>query len=229
MKLEIEILQREYENVLSGYAALLTFRFVNLCVKAEPAALLPAAIMVKGEEKKLEEVAQVGVKSDDQMDVYPFHEDLIMPIGKAVMEIHPEFKQSLETIHVETQNKDMKFLRLTMPEVNGDRRDVLNTGVEAFFNEAKTQSDQSKAKYLQRLAKEIYELPKDEMDEARSQFDMVYDNHVRMIGHLVDEKKQEIEEAYQRYLQKKQEAESLQQEQADAEGREVTTQMRMEY
>jgi len=44
MKKAIEILIRELDSKLGGYAALLNYRYLNLCVKAEPVALLPVVI-----------------------------------------------------------------------------------------------------------------------------------------------------------------------------------------
>ena len=47
----------QLEEKLTGYVAMLNFKFLNLCVKAEEASLLPVTVNVDGASKKLEEVA----------------------------------------------------------------------------------------------------------------------------------------------------------------------------
>ena len=52
------------EGKLSGYVAQLNYRFMNLCVKAEPMSLLSARFNIQGEEKSIEDVAMVSKKGD---------------------------------------------------------------------------------------------------------------------------------------------------------------------
>lgn len=221
MKLEVELLQKDYENVLSGYAVMLTFRLHNLCVKANPVILLPVVVNVHGMEKTIEEVGKVGLRSDDQMEIYPIHEDLIVHIGQGVAEIHPELKQSVEAIPLnapeqegsrepEQGQNEFKYLRLTVPEVDKNRRDLLLKGVDAYHDEANTQMDAAKVKYTALLQKEMFGQSKDEMQEAQELFDNTYDQHTGMTDKAVADKQQEIEEAYQRYLEKKEEEQNKQ-------------------
>ena len=58
---------REYNQLqekLTGYVAMLNFRFMNLCIKAEEASLLPVSVIIGGTSKKLEEVAVIAKKDD---------------------------------------------------------------------------------------------------------------------------------------------------------------------
>ena len=201
MKLSLEMLLGEYGNVLGGYAGLFTFRLVNLCVKADPASLLPAVIEAKGQEFKIEEVSKVAVRAEDQLDVYPFHEELMPPITKAVLAIHPEFKMSEEKATLDN-GKDYRYVRFTMPEINKDRRDVLNNGVEAFFTEYKTQMDVAKQKYGLKMKSELRGCSRQELDEAQEEFNKISDSYKKMGDTLVEEKKKEISDAYTRYCEK---------------------------
>ena len=106
MKIEVENLCAEYENVLSGYAVLLMYRYINLVVKADANTLLQAVIKIRGEEKKIEEVADVGMRSEDRMEIYPHDDNFLMPIGHAIMEVHPEFKQNVELFHLDEEKED---------------------------------------------------------------------------------------------------------------------------
>lgn len=227
MKLEVEMLQKEYENVLSGYAMLLAFRLINLCVKADATILLPTIVYVNGEEKKMEDVADVGMRAEDVLDIYPFHEDLIKPIGVAVAEIHPELKQKLETIHVDEQQKDFKYLSLTIPEVDKNRHDILLEGVDAFADLAKGQTDAAEARYTVRLEKELFGRPADETDEAHNHFKETLEDHNKRVKSIIEDKQKEIEDAYKRYQEKQAEKEQSKLEQMAAEGADVKSQLKM--
>lgn len=227
MKLEVQMQLKEYDSVLSGYTFLLAFRLMNLCVKAEPASLLPVVVLFNGNEKKIEEVANVGIKADDQLDVYPFHEDLIIPIGKAILDAHPEFKQSLETAKIPKHEKELKFIRLTMPEVDDARRKVLLEGVDTFHDATKGQFDVAKTKYNIRIEKELYNATKDEIEEAKNRFDELYDQYSKSVDKTVGDKKNEIEEAYKLWQQKKLEKQKEMQEKMAAAGEGVKSKMKL--
>ena len=67
MRKAIEILIGEMESKLGGYASLLNYRYLNLCVKAEPVALLSINVIDdEGENKNLEDVAF-------SLIFFPFH------------------------------------------------------------------------------------------------------------------------------------------------------------
>lgn len=200
MKLDLEIVLSEYENVLGGYTGLFTYRLANLCVKADPASLLPAVVETRGQKMNIEQVAKVGLRADDQLDVYPLHEDLMPPISKAVLEIHPEFKLSEEKAKLDN-GKDYRYLRFTMPDVNKDRRDVLNNGVDVFFNECKAQMDAAKQKYALKMKNELQGCSRQDVDEAQEKFDNISDNSKKIADTLVEDKRKEIAEAYQRYCE----------------------------
>lgn len=218
MKLDIEMILSEYDNVLSGYTALLNLRLMNLCVKAEAAALLSVEIPFKGEKKRIEDVSKVAVPADEYMEVYPLHEDLIQPIIQGVLEVHPEFKPSQESVHIEEQDKDFRFVRFTMPDVDANRRDLLNSGVDACVSITKAQIDASKQRYLIRLAPEMQGLSDKQMDEVKKQFDKYYDMNMELTDSSVDEKKKEIEAGYQRYLTKQKEKQQAAKDKKAAEG-----------
>ena len=227
MKLDVELQIKEYDSVLSGYTVLLVFRLMNLCVKAEPASLLPAVVLFRGAEKKIEEVANVGIMADDQLDVYPFHDELLVPIGKAIMDVHPEFRQELKNVKIENQEKELNFIRLHMPEVNDDRKKVLLDGVDNFGKATKEQLDAAKSKYKVRVDQKLYKSSKDEIEEAKNRMDELYDQYSKRADKAVEDKKKEIEEAYQLWLEKKAQKQMEMQEQQAASGDDVKSSMKM--
>lgn len=229
VNLEAEIKLNEYENVLGGYTGLLTFRLANLCVKSDPASLLVVSVDVFGKQNNIEDVSKVGVLSDEKMDVYPFHEDLLPMIGKAIAEVHPEFKQSLETLHSKSTDKDIRYLQLTMPEVDKNRRDLLMDGVDLNFNDCKAKCEAAKQKYLFELTDKMQGSSERDTNEAKERFNKMSDDNMKMAQAATDKKKKEIEEAYQRYLSKQADKNAAENEQKAAEGRDVSTSMKLPF
>lgn len=219
MDFVVKTIISEYSAELEGYHALLLARLMNLCVKANPYSLLPVVVEVDEQQRVFEEVADVSIPDDDHLDVYPKLEENLFIIGKGVLEVHPEFKMSEESF--KHGDDDIRYLRFTMPKVDKDRRDVLTQGVDVFYKETKSQLDQTKVKYEPRLAEKLTKLSPQEADEAKQKFNGTYDAVVKMTDDLVNDKNQEIEEAYQRYLQQKDAADKTMQEQQAAQGDDV--------
>ena len=48
-----------------GYVGALNYRYLNLCIKAEEASLLPVQVVVENEVRNLEDVAYAGKKEGD--------------------------------------------------------------------------------------------------------------------------------------------------------------------
>ena len=53
------------EKKMAGYHALLSYRYSNLCVKADPTSLLSVTLVMGSTEKDIEEVAEVAKPKDD--------------------------------------------------------------------------------------------------------------------------------------------------------------------
>jgi hypothetical protein len=85
---------------LKGYVGALNYRYMNLCVKAEEASMLPIEIPIEDELKKMEDVAFVGKKTGDDYSLYivPKIQDDMRDIAKTVMLYHPEFIQEIEQL-----------------------------------------------------------------------------------------------------------------------------------
>ena len=200
MKLSIETLIHEMEGKLGGYTTLLMYRYANLCVKAQPLALLSAVI--EDEEQgamRLEEVAGLTMPDEFHMKLTPFDKRFNILLCKAIKKEHPEFKQDL----IKPENADdenERVLILTMPEVNDDRHDELTDAVDMLYDGCKAQVDKVVASYKVKLEPKIKPLPSEERDETQAAFDNSVKMHTDAIEKLKADKLQEIEEAYQRYL-----------------------------
>lgn len=204
---------------LGGYAAMLAYRYINLCIEAHPAALLSAVVEVEGETKHLEDVAQVAVKETYHFVVNPLYEEDLFPIGKAIMMEHPEFKQEIKTWDgFDETDPAGKYLFYTMPEVNKDRYDVLTEAVKVFYEECKQKMSVAQEKCVAQLV----ELQKDsspaEIEKIAEYIQQIVEQYNDIRDKCHDRKKKEVEDAYAEYQAKQQEKEAEEKEKKLAAG-----------
>ena len=200
MKIAIETVINEMESKLGGYVTLLMYRYANLCIKAQPLALLSAEI--EDEEEglmKIEEVAGLTIPDEFHMRLVPFDKRFIFPLCKALKKEHPEFKQDLIKPD-DAEDEEERYLLLTMPVVNDDRHDELVDAVDVLYDGCKAQIDKTVASYKIKLEPKIVPLMDDERDEAQTEFDSSVKLHTDTVERLKTDKLAEIEEAYQHYL-----------------------------
>lgn len=206
MKKTVLSLLSDLQGRLLGYFSVMSYGYCQLCVKADPSSLLGFEHEHDGEISKIENLAEIGVHDEpehaDKLEVYPRDPRNLPVLMQGIMEIHPEFRQSLEKYKDADANDDSlesKYLRLTMPEVNDERRDLLLTAVDALDTECKLKYDAMKAKYLAKITKLLLDTPQ-ELDEAKAHIDQLLDEANAMRQQMTDDKKKEVEEAYGRYL-----------------------------
>ncbi len=204
----------ELESKLSGYVALLQFRYSNLCVEADPVSLLPITVEYDGDTFDIEEVADVAIPQKDQLQVYPKDPLLLLSIGKAVAEYHPEFKQKIVDDEEENKNgsssqdkqeneDENKSLLLTMPVVNKDRRDFLKDGVKLLYDELKVTLTTNLEYYTKRVVAELAGASAEEIDEAKEGIEDIKKQHFDLADTYRERKEKEIEEAYKLHTEKK--------------------------
>ena len=99
---------KAFEKKLSSYQYLLTFRYSNLCVKADPISLLPVSITVGNREQNIEDVAQVVQMDDFHLVVVPKQMDVLRDVQEGIFEAHPEFKMSIE--QMEKNDPSSRFI-----------------------------------------------------------------------------------------------------------------------
>lgn len=206
---------------LSGYVALLNYRYMNLCVKAEEASLLPVKIDIEGESKRIEEVSNIAKKDDFSIMVFPKYEEDLMPISYGIAKSHPEFKQERQNMHVETddgQDVDMEYLLITMPEVDGNRYDVLKQAVNMLHDECKIEMEQAKTitdGEIAALAADEKEEEIDKLKDAIKKLDKTWTDKREQVH---ADKLKEIEDGYNKYLNEQSEAAQKRQEDEMATG-----------
>lgn len=186
------------EKKMAGYHALLSYRYSNLCIKADPASLLSVTLIMGSMEKDIEEVAEVAKPEDEyHLAVVPKIQDFIMDINQAVLDTHPEFKVEMKPLG--DGNDRNRFLLYEMPEVNKERRDFLNETVDSLYNECKVRIEAVTNEQKMTFAEFLTGKP-EELKEANDALNKSNDDYMSRIQKLLNTKRQEIEEGYQRYL-----------------------------
>ena len=186
------------EKKMAGYHALLSYRYSNLCIKADPASLLPVTLIMGSMEKNIEEVAEVAKPADEyHLAVVPKMQDFIMEINQAVLDAHPEFKMELKPLG--DGNEHHRFLLYEMPEVDKNRYDFLNQAVDNLYDECKARIEAATSDQRMTFAEFLASKP-EELKEANDQLNKSHDDYMAKIQSLLNQKRQEIEEGYQRYL-----------------------------
>ena len=228
LKVAIESIIHEMEGRLNGYVSLLIYRYANLCVKAQPLALLSAEIIDEERGKlPIEKVAGVLMPDEFHLKIVPFDPSYIFPLCKAIKLEHPEFKQDLVVPDDSTDERE-RHLVLTMPVVNKDRRDALLEAVDTLYDGCKAKMDKTCADYHLKLEKKIVVLPTDdERNEAKDALEAKIKTYQDMADLNKTEKVKEIEEAYQRYLDEQTSKRNKADEAAAARGEHAGRQMRV--
>ena len=205
MRKSIETLIDEMKTKMSGYVVLLQYRYMNLCVKAEAAALLSITVIdEEGEEKDLEAVASAALGNEYQFEIYPNDKKMTYAISRGIKEAHPEFKIDIRTEDggnaSEEDDDQEKVIVCTMPEVNKDRHDTLMDGVGTLYDQCKAKLDANHAIYKARLTTKLVGSSEEDTKEAEDKLEEVYGKHGEIAQQCKENKEKEIEEAYQRYL-----------------------------
>ena len=189
----------EFQKKANGYLTMFNYRLANYCVKAEPTAMLPITVVLAGKEYNFEEVAYATKPDDYTFDVYPKNPNNLQAIIDGVFDMHPEFKMEMKS-DKNANDEETHHVVYTMPEVNKDRRDVLNETSKAFHQECLSKLDACYAKELADTAEAFTKMSVPEVDEAKTGFKNIYDEAKEQSEKLLNAKLTEIEEGYQRYL-----------------------------
>jgi ribosome recycling factor len=211
MRKSIEIVLGEMDTKLAGYASLLNYRYMNLCIAAEPMALLSITITdIEGNEYHIEEMADTMLPDEFSFEIVPRDMTMLPYIQEGVAKVHPEFKQEV----IKPKDEDHFFMQgtpdydkerhivCTMPEVDDNRYDLLKETVKTLYDECQVDVKKVEAKYSQMLTEKTKNLPKDEADEAKEELEKMQKMYAEIIDKYRDQKLQEIEDSHQKWLAK---------------------------
>ena len=192
----------EFEKKMSGYIMLFNYRMTNLCVKAEPTALLPVTVALDSSEYNFEDVAVTMRPDEFTFDVYPKNQNNLQAIVRGVEEMHPEFKMEVKT-EKQDDGKEIHHVVYTMPDVDKTRRDLINETSKIFHKECLAKLNVCYVKQQTQMTEAFEHLSASDVDEAKDSLKKIYEESKKQADKLLDAKLQETEEAYQHYLEGK--------------------------
>lgn len=218
----------ETKQKMNGHTMLYYFHLSNLCITADPMALLSSTVKIDGQDLNLEDVANVAIPNDKQFAIMPKDAEYLLPITKAIKLEHPEFELEEKTEKDEITGEDNVVIYYTMPEMKQERHDVCMEYIKAQFDvtNAKLEAifSQGSAKVALKMngaSEENLQLAKDKMQE-------IYDWHTNTLKKLREDKEKEVEDAFQAYLAGEQEETKASEEKQAAEGVDSVFSMSME-
>ncbi len=205
MKRSISNEYNQLHEKLMGYVAMLNFRYLNLCIKAEPVALIPVKVNVEGELRNLEQVAYTAKKDDYRFWIVPKYDDDLRAIAEGIAKVHPEFKQDVSDYKVEGISSDgsertVKYIELTMPQVDDNLYDAMKEAVDVFYDECKTLMEAAVTKAKGEIALQSAGEPKEDIDAVKKTVEDLQKKCEDQRDQLRDKKLKDIEEAYQKWL-----------------------------
>ena len=205
MKRSISNQYDQLQEKLKGYVAMMNFRYINLCIKAEPVSLIPVKVNVEGTEKNLEQVAMTAKKDDYRFWIVPKYDEDKDSICRGIAKVHPEFKQKEDTLKIEGISEDgeaydVHYIELTMPDVDDNRYNALKDAVDVVYQECKTLMEAAVSKAKAEIAFLSVGEPKEDIDGINKAVDNLNEKCEEQRDKLRDKKLQDIEDAYKKWL-----------------------------
>ena len=196
MNLYVTAAVKELKEKLNAYLSLLSYRYANLCVKAELGALLPVTVAAE-RDYNLEDVAKLTTPDDFHFEIYPNVPDHLHYIIEGILDVHPEFKMELVREDYGNHNQHIVY---TMPEVDKDRRKLLTDTAKVFYEECKAEIEKECAVYLAELPELEGKLSVEDLTEVTRVLKRSREETLQNCDELYQKKLAEIDDAYQNYL-----------------------------
>lgn len=194
-------LQEQYTSQLGK----LNFYYLNLCIKAEEVSLLPVKVHADGEVLTLEQAATIAKKNDYEFMIIPHYEDDVLPVSQGIAQVHPEFKQKVEKMKLEPiregeKEDEVPYILVTMPEVDDDRHDFLKDTVDTLYNDCKVHMEAALARATAEITPLMADLPEEEQNKVKEGIDQLDKNRSSERDSMHEQKLNEIEDAYKKWL-----------------------------
>lgn len=208
---------QDMESRMLAYIGSMSYNFCQLCVKNDPSALLGFEVIIQGEQKHLEDLANVYLHTkeedgdDKTYEIYPKIPDYISFILQGGMQSHPEFKFKTEQVKDEGEEEsdntsdeddelERTYVTATVPDVDKNRHDVIMDAIDVLKEACTANLERMNVKYTAEIAPLLVSLSPDAQNEAKDRLKETFENSKKMMDQVIDEKKKEVEDAYQEYL-----------------------------
>lgn len=196
----------ELKSKLGGYVMLMQYRYMNICVKAEPISMLSISVDIDGTSRSIEDVALIVMDQEDEKKMKVIAKDMedIPQIGKGILFTHPEFKQEVKELLMDGQeSKDvpldqkMFYIELTMPEMDKKRHEDMTKLIKTLHGECSTKMEATHKLIAAEVAAMLLTggTP-EEAEEAAKAMDDVYNWHKDLMEKYTQAKTDEIDNAF---------------------------------
>ncbi|MDO4755645.1 MAG: ribosome recycling factor [Parabacteroides sp.] len=226
-KKNINELIDDLKQKLNGYTMLYYFHLSNLCIKADPIALLSATIEIDGEEYNLEDVAYADLPDEYTFSITPKNPSFLFPISKAIKIEHPEFKMEEKIEQDEITQEEKTVIYYTMPIVNEDRRDVCTDYIKTRYEATQTKMEAAFSITTAKVTAKMVGASAESVETAKNKMQEIYDWYIKMAKRFREDKEKEVEEGYQKYLKSATQQAQQAEEKEAAKGRDTLFSMRI--
>lgn len=218
----------ETKQKMNGHTMLYYFHLSNLCITADPMALLSSTVKIDGQDLNLEDVANVAIPNDKQFAIMPKDAEYLLPITKAIKLEHPEFELEEKTEKDEITGEDNVVIYYTMPEMKQERHDVCMEYIKAQFDVTNAKLEAIFSQGSAKVALKMNGASEENLQLAKDKLQEIYDWHTNTLKKLREDKEKEVEDAFQAYLAGEQEETKATEEKQAAEGIDSVFSMSME-
>ena len=195
----------QLQEKFMGMVSLLNYNYLNLCIKAEEASLLPVKVHINGQVMNLEYCASMAKKNDYEFMIIPNFEDDLPHVAEGIAMVHPEFKQTVDKMTLDPTDEDpstqeVPYILLTMPEVDDDRHDFLVETVDAIYDDCKLRMETAYAEHSAAITRELEGESEETVNKIKEALKKIDEERTAQRDEMHENKLQEIEDAYQKWL-----------------------------
>lgn len=230
MDSNINRLAQQFESRISQSFNNMQLHFFDVCVDADPIALMGVKVSDGGFDRNIEEVANVAKMDDRTFAFWALDEgDSLDGVAEGVRKAHPEFiietkgcKKSAESDEI------VPILVVTVPYVDKVRRDVLVKAVGTYKDAFNTYVDVEANLTKVKMAPHLLEATDKDQKAVEQLFKDKAKQYKDMAEQAAGDKIKKIEEAYQKWLEEKAASDSNLKDIAASSNPEAATSMSMD-
>ena len=230
MDSNINRLARQFESRISQSLNSMQLHFFDLCVDADPIALMGVKVPDEGLDRNIEEVANVAKMDDRSFAFWALDEgDSLDGVAEGIGKAHPEFIiENRGCRKSEESDEIIPILLATVPYVNKERRDVLVKAVGTYRDAFNTYVDVEANLTKVKMAPHLLEATDKDRETVEKLFKDKAKEYKDMAEKAASDKIKKIEEAYQKWLEEKAASDSNLKDIAAASKPEAATSMSMD-
>ena len=196
---------QQFESRITQSLNIMQLHFFDLCVDADPVALMSVKVYDGGFDRNIEEVANVAKMDDRTFAFWALEEgNSLDGVEEGVRKAHPEFIIETKGCRKSEESDEViPILLVTVPYVNKERRDVLVKAVGTYRDAFNTYVDAEANLTKVKMAPHLLEATDKDKEAVEQLFKDKAKEYKDMAEKAANDKIKKIEEAYQKWLEEK--------------------------